>query len=76
MSAVVEADVKGRILLPIEVRRKFKAKRYRLTTKEDRLELQPLVNLEELKGKYRNTIRTEWDELEERGEDLVSTGKR
>ena len=76
MSVVVEADDKGRILLPIEVRRKFKAKRYRLTTKEDRLELQPLVSLKELKGKYKDTIRAEWDELEEKGEDLVSTGKR
>ena len=47
MSAVVEADEKGRILLPLELRRKFKTKRFVVTTKGDHLELKPLSSFEE-----------------------------
>jgi len=76
MSVVVEADEKGRILLPIEVRRRFKAKRFKITAKDGKIELQPLAGVKELKGKYRRIIPAEWDELEEMGEAYVSAGNR
>jgi len=76
MSSVVEADEKGRILIPLEVRRKFKTRRFKLTTKKDHFELQPLPVVEELKGKYRSIIKSEWDQLEEKAEEIVSKGRR
>jgi bifunctional DNA-binding transcriptional regulator/antitoxin component of YhaV-PrlF toxin-antitoxin module len=76
MEVVVEADEKGRILLPLEMRRKLKTKRFKVTEKENRLELEPLANVEGLRGKYKHVIKWEWDELEEKAEDLVSKGRR
>jgi bifunctional DNA-binding transcriptional regulator/antitoxin component of YhaV-PrlF toxin-antitoxin module len=76
MSAVVEADEKGRILLPIEMRRKFGTRRFKVSAKGDHLELEPLATVEELKGKYRSLIRSEWEELEEKSERLVSQCRR
>ncbi len=76
MSVVVEADEKGRILLPKEMRRRFGTRRYKVTAKPDHLELQPLESVEKLKGKYRNTIKSEWRELEEKAEDFVAQGRR
>jgi bifunctional DNA-binding transcriptional regulator/antitoxin component of YhaV-PrlF toxin-antitoxin module len=76
MSAVVEADERGRILLPSEIRRKFHTRRFKLTVKEDLLELQPLKNVEDLKGKYKDIITSDWEKLEERSEDFVSKGRR
>ena len=73
---MVEADSKGRVLLPIEVRRKFRAKRFKVTAKEESIELRPVVGVEELKGKYRDLIGAEWEELEEKGEEFVAAGRR
>jgi len=75
-TVVVEEDNKGRILLPAEIRRRFKAKRFKLTPKGNRLELEPLTEVEELKGKYRDLIKKDWDDLEEKAEELVSKGRR
>ena len=76
MSAVVEADEKGRILLPIELRRKLKAKRFKVTARGTKIELQPVTDVRELKGKYRDLIGSEWEVLEEKGEEFVSAGRR
>lgn len=76
MSAVVEADDRGRILLPLEMRRKFKTKRFKITAKKNHLELEPLQRVEELKGKYKNIIKFEWEELEEMGEKFVTENRR
>jgi bifunctional DNA-binding transcriptional regulator/antitoxin component of YhaV-PrlF toxin-antitoxin module len=76
MSAVVEADEKGRILLPIEMRKRFATRRFKVTPKGDRLELEPLAPVEALKGKYRNVIKSEWEQLEDKAESLVSQGRR
>lgn len=76
MSAVVESDEKGRILLPIELRRKFKAKRFKITTDGRNIELQPIAGIEGLRGKYRNAIKSEWEELEEKAEEFVGTNRR
>ncbi len=76
MSVVVEVDAKGRILLPIEARRKFRSRRFKITTMEDTLELRPLPSADEVRGKYKSVIKSDWDELEERTEELVSRGRR
>jgi bifunctional DNA-binding transcriptional regulator/antitoxin component of YhaV-PrlF toxin-antitoxin module len=76
LSAVVESDEKGRILLPIEMRRKLKSRRFKVTAKGDCLELRPLVGIEELRGKYRCLIHSEWEDLEDKAEELVSHGAR
>ena len=75
MSAIVEADEKGRILLPIEMRRKLKSRRFKVTAKGVKIELESIADVLELKGKYREVIASEWEELEEKGEELVSTGR-
>jgi bifunctional DNA-binding transcriptional regulator/antitoxin component of YhaV-PrlF toxin-antitoxin module len=76
LTAVVKADKKGRILLPIEIRRRFKSKRFEITAKGDVLELRPLDGIEELRGKYRGLIHSEWEDLEEKAEELVIHGER
>ena len=76
MEAVVEADGKGRILIPAEIRRRYGSNRFKVTVKEGHMELEPLVEAGELRGKYRNLIKSEWSELEERGEDFVANGRR
>jgi AbrB family looped-hinge helix DNA binding protein len=76
LSVVVETDEKGRILLPAEIRRRFATRRFKVTAKGDHLELEPLSTVEELKGKYRNIIKSDWERLEEKGEDFVSKRRR
>jgi bifunctional DNA-binding transcriptional regulator/antitoxin component of YhaV-PrlF toxin-antitoxin module len=76
MTVVVEEDRKGRILLPLEIRKRFATRRFKVTAKGDSLVLEPLASVQELKGKYRQIIRSEWSELEEKGEEYVSKGRR
>jgi AbrB family looped-hinge helix DNA binding protein len=76
MSAIVEADDKGRILIPAEIRRRFATKRFKVSAKGDRLELEPLLTIAELKGKYRTRIKGEWRDLEEKGEAFVAKNGR
>jgi bifunctional DNA-binding transcriptional regulator/antitoxin component of YhaV-PrlF toxin-antitoxin module len=76
MSAVVEADERGRILIPAEMRNKFKSKRYRIVEKKNRLELEPLEDVEGLYRSFAKKIKSDWDSLEEKGEDFVSKGRR
>ena len=75
MSAFVEVDEKGRILLPIGLRRRLRARKFKVTAKGTKIELEPVADVRELKGKYREVIASEWEELEERGEELVSAGR-
>jgi AbrB family looped-hinge helix DNA binding protein len=76
MSAVVEADKKGRILIPAEIRRRYGSNRFKVTMKDDHMELEPLVAVGKLRGKYRTLIKSEWSELEEKGEEFVARGRR
>ena len=71
MSAIVDLDEKGRVLIPAEIRRKIRSRRFRVSTHGGVVELEPLATLEELKGKYRHRIKSEWDVLEEKSEELV-----
>ncbi len=76
MSIVVEADEKGRILLPAEMRRRAGSKRFKVVAVKDHLELHPLPSVQSVKGKYKNVIKGEWEELEEKGEEFVTKRKR
>jgi len=76
LSVVVEADERGRILIPRELRRKFKTKRYRISAKRDHLELEPLEDVDELYLKFADKIKSDWETLEEKGEEFVSRGRR
>ena len=71
MSAVVELDEKGRVLIPAEIRRRIKSRRFKVSTRGGVVELEPLATLAELKGKYRHLIKSDWEALEEKSEDLV-----
>lgn len=73
---LVELDKKGRILLPAEIRRNFKTRRFALRVDGERIELLPLPDLGSLRGKYRDAIKSCWKELEERAERLVVEGRR
>ena len=57
MSAIVDLDEKGRVLIPAEIRRKIRSRRFRVSTHGGVVELEPLATLEELKGKYRHRSR-------------------
>jgi DNA-binding transcriptional regulator/RsmH inhibitor MraZ len=76
MAAVIEADEKGGILLPREFRRMIKSKRFIVTAIGNKLELQAIKSASELRGKYKNLIKLEWEELEEKGEDFANKGRR
>jgi bifunctional DNA-binding transcriptional regulator/antitoxin component of YhaV-PrlF toxin-antitoxin module len=76
MSVVVEADERGRILIPSEMRSKFKARRYKITAKKDHLELEPLQDVGALFLSFQNRIKPDWETLEEKGEEFVAKGRR
>jgi bifunctional DNA-binding transcriptional regulator/antitoxin component of YhaV-PrlF toxin-antitoxin module len=69
MSVVVESDERGRILLPSEMRRKFKTRRFKITAKKNHLVLEPLKDIAQLNQKYKNLIKSDWEVLEEEGEE-------
>ena len=72
MSAVVELDEKGRVLIPAEIRRRVKSRRFKISSRGNVVELEPLESAESLRGKYRDLIKHDWEELEEMGEDYVA----
>lgn len=76
MSIVVEADEKGRILLPAEMRRRVGSKRFKVVAAEDHLELHPLPSVQSVKGKYKTIIKGEWEALEKKAEEFVTKRKR
>jgi len=73
---LVELDKKGRILLPAEVRKNFKTRRFALRVDRERIELLPMPDLGSLRGKYKSSIKPSWGELEERAEQLVIWSRR
>ena len=76
MSVVVETDERGRILIPSEIRRRFKTRRYKMTPRKDRLELEPLESVDDLYLKFAHKINSEWETLEEKSEEFLSKGRR
>ena len=76
MGAVVEADEKGRILLPVEMRRRAGSRRFEVVAVGEHLELHPLPSAQSVKGKYKGIIKGEWEDLEEKAEELVTKRRR
>ena len=72
LTAVVELDEKGRVLIPAEIRKRFHSTRFKVSTDGRVVELEPLATLDELRGKFRHIIKSEWEELEEGGEEFVT----
>jgi bifunctional DNA-binding transcriptional regulator/antitoxin component of YhaV-PrlF toxin-antitoxin module len=72
MSAIVELDEKGRVLIPAEIRNKIRSRRFKVSTRGKVVELEPLPSLDQLRGKYRDLIKEGWEELEEAGEEFVT----
>jgi len=70
METVVEMDVKGRIVIPSDLRRRMKTKRMIVREADDHLELIPLPDPRSLKGKYR--LEGRMDEIEELQEQKIS----
>ncbi len=76
MTLEVEMDSKGRVLLPANVRREVKARRFSLDVKEGRILLEPLPDPERVRGKYRRLLKVSMEELEEAQEKFVTSGRR
>ncbi len=71
MNAIVEVDDKGRVLIPAEIRKRFRSRRFKVSARGNVVELEPLAAVEQLRGKYRHLIKSEWNELEEKAEEYV-----
>ncbi len=69
---IAEIDSKGRVLVPASIRKNMANRRVRITLVGDVIQLEPLPPAEDLRGKFRHRIKSEWDELEEKGEQFVS----
>ncbi|KXA91083.1 hypothetical protein AKJ65_07410 [candidate division MSBL1 archaeon SCGC-AAA259E19] len=76
MGKIVELDKRGRLLLPAEKRNKIGSKRFLLRESKGKLELEPLPNAEEIRGKYKGLVDKDLDELEEDQEEFVRQGER
>ncbi len=76
MTVEVEMDSKGRVLLPANVRREVKARRFSLDVKGGRIFLEPLPDPERVRGKYKRLLKVSMEELEETQEKYVTYGRR
>ena len=47
-----------------------------MSSKRDRLDLDPLVDIDYLYLQFASKIKSDWETLEEKGEDFVSKGRR
>jgi len=62
--------------LPSEVRRKLAARRFALKLKRGKLELEPPLTPESVRGKYRGLLKGDLEEIEEMQERFLLEGKR
>lgn len=58
------------------MRKKLRVRRFEVKLVEGRIELAPIQDLKELKGKYRDRITASWTKLEEKSDKFVRAGKR
>ncbi|KXB03856.1 hypothetical protein AKJ45_00340 [candidate division MSBL1 archaeon SCGC-AAA261F19] len=76
MGKIIELDKRGRLLLPAEERNRIGSRRFLLRKRGGKLELEPLPDAEEVKGKYKGLIDKKLTDLEEDQEKLVRSGER
>ena len=68
MEDEVELDPKGRVLIPAEIRRELKVRRFRAKVSHGRIVLEPVIKAESVRGKYKGLLKVSAEELEERQE--------
>ena len=64
----VELDPKGRVLIPAEIRRELKVRRFRAKVSHGKIVLEPIIKAESVRGKYKGLLKVSTEELEERQE--------
>ena len=68
MEDEVELDPKGRVLIPAEIRRELKVRRFRAKVSHGKIVLEPIIKAESVRGKYKGLLKVSTEELEERQE--------
>jgi len=68
MEDEVELDPKGRVLIPAEIRRELKVRRFRAKVSHGKIVLEPVIKAESVRGKYKGLLKVSAEELEERQE--------
>lgn len=73
----VEVDRKGRVLIPSEVRKKIRARRFELRTEENSIIMEGLADPESVRGKYKRLFKAKSMSLiEEEQEKFVKLDRR
>ena len=68
MEDEVELDPKGRVLIPAEIRRELKVRRFRAKVIHGKIVLEPVIKEESVRAKYKGLLKVSTEELEERQE--------
>jgi bifunctional DNA-binding transcriptional regulator/antitoxin component of YhaV-PrlF toxin-antitoxin module len=71
MNDEVKLDRKGRVLIPAEIRRELKARRFRMKVSHGKIILEPVIKAESVKGKYKGLLRVSMEKLEEQQEKFL-----
>jgi len=75
MGVEVSLDSRGRLLLPAEIRSELGARRFILSKKQGRLELEPIPEPEKVRRKYEGLIKKDIARLEEDQERFLRGGR-
>jgi bifunctional DNA-binding transcriptional regulator/antitoxin component of YhaV-PrlF toxin-antitoxin module len=70
MDDEVKLDRKGRVLIPADIRRELKARRFRMKVSHGKIILEPVIKAESVKGKYKGLLRVSM-KLEEQQERFI-----
>jgi DNA-binding transcriptional regulator/RsmH inhibitor MraZ len=76
MGIEVSLDSRGRLLLPSDVREELGTSRFILSKRDGMLELEPIPEPENVRGKYRGLLDKDIQEIEEDQETFIREGKR
>ena len=68
MDDEVELDPKGRVLIPAEIRRELKVRRFRAKVSHGKIVLEPIIKAESVRGKYKGLLKVSAEKLEEQQE--------
>jgi len=75
VGTIVSLDSRGRLLLPADIRAQFGTRRFLLTRKEGRLELEPIPEPGKVRGRYKGLVRKDLASLEEDQERFLREGR-
>jgi len=68
MDDEVELDPKGRLLIPVGIRRELKVRRFKAKLSHGKLILEPIIKAESVRGKYKGLLRISVGKIEEQQE--------